>query len=124
MSTNNLGANYAGQEAKSHCRYLHLPTVSSQCEALAAEAGRSGQDHLSYLAALLYAERDDREGRTVGRRLKEAHLPRMKTMEEFDFTKAPHLSATRIMSLARGQYLTNKEPVIFLGDSGTGRGSM
>jgi len=110
-----------GAEVRHHCRYLHLPTIGAQCVPLAAEAGRNGQDHLSYLAALLDAERDDREGRTVERRLKEAHLPRMKTMEEFDFAKAPHLSATQVMSLARGRYLANKEPVIFLGDSGTGK---
>jgi DNA replication protein DnaC len=116
-----VNLNLAGPEVRNHCRYLHLPTVSAQCEALAAEAGRNGQDHLSYLAALLDAERDDREGRTVERRLREAHLPRMKTMEDFDFAKAPHLSPTQIMSLARGRYLTNKEPVIFLGDSGTGK---
>jgi DNA replication protein DnaC len=116
-----VNLNLAGPEVRNHCRYLHLPTVSAQCETLAVEAGRSGQDHLSYLAALLDAERDDREGRTVERRLREAHLPRMKTMEEFDFTKAPHLSPTQIMSLARGRYLTNKEPVIFIGDSGTGK---
>lgn len=111
----------AGAEVRSHCRHLCLPTVGAQCEALAVEAGRSGQDHLSYLAALLDAERDDREGRTVQRRLREAHLPRMKTLEDFDFAKAPHLSATRVMSLARGRYLADKEPVIFLGDSGTGK---
>jgi DNA replication protein DnaC len=124
MSTpisSNTPGNLAGAEVRNHCRYLHLPTVATQCVALADEAGRNGQDHLSYLATLLDAERDDREGRTVQRRLKEAHLPRIKTMEEFDFAKAPHLKATQIMSLARGRYLTNKEPVIFLGDSGTGK---
>ena len=57
----------------------------------------------------------------MARRLQEAHLPRIKTLEEFDFSKAASLSASQILSLAEGGYLERKEPVLFLGDCGTGK---
>ena len=82
---------------------------------------RERQSHLGFLDALLSAEIEEREGSAVIRRLREAHLPRVKTLEEFDFSKAPHLSATQIGSLATGSYLDKGEPVLFLGDCGTGK---
>ena len=106
---------------REHCRLLRLPTVATQCDALAQEAVRTRQSHLRYLEALLSAEREERERTTVAHRLKEAHLPRLKTLEEFDFAKATNLSATQILHLAQGGYLDRSEPVLLLGDSGTGK---
>jgi DNA replication protein DnaC len=48
-------------------------------------------------------------------------LPRIKTLEEFDFSKAPQISATQIQELAQGGYIERAEPVIFIGDCGTGK---
>jgi DNA replication protein DnaC len=69
-----------------------LPTVAGQCTRLAAQAERERQPYLGYLEALLAAELEDRERRAIERRLKEAHLPRVKTLDEFDFTQAPSVS--------------------------------
>jgi DNA replication protein DnaC len=104
-----------------YCRLLRLPTVAAQFERLAGEATRSNQSHTSYLAELLGAEVDERERHTIERRLREARLPRMKTLEEFDFTAASHVPAKLVRELAAGGYLQRAEPVIFLGDSGTGK---
>jgi DNA replication protein DnaC len=106
---------------REHCKRLHLPTVSSQCERMAEEAVRERQSHLRYLDALLVSELEERERSAVERRLLEAHFPRMKTLEEFDFAKTPKVSASQIMSLAEGGYLARSEPVLFLGDCGTGK---
>ena len=104
-----------------HCKPLRLPTIAESCERLAEEAIRERHTHLHFLDALLEAELEERQGKTVARRLSEAHLPRVKSLEEFDFTKATSLSATQILSLAAGGYLDRKEPVLFLGDCGTGK---
>jgi DNA replication protein DnaC len=103
------------------CKLLRLPTVAASCGRLAEEAVRERHTHLHYLGALLEAEVDERSGRAVARRIQEAHLPRMKTLEEFDFSIAASLSAPQILSLAEGGYLERKEPVLFLGDCGTGK---
>jgi DNA replication protein DnaC len=106
---------------REHCKRLRLPTVGSQYEKLAEDAVRERQSHLRYLDVLLEAELEERERSAVERRLKEAHFPRIKTLEEFDFGKTPPVSPTQIMSLAEGAYLTRSEPVLFLGDCGTGK---
>lgn len=106
---------------REHCKLLRLPTVGAQCEKLADEAVKERQSPLRYLDALLTAELEERERAAVERRLREAHFPRIKTLEEFDFAKAPGVSATEIMSLAEGGYLNRSEPVLFLGDCGTGK---
>ena len=86
-----------------HCRSLRLPAIAAQSERLAAEAARANQPHLAYLAELLSAEADERERHIIGRRLKDARLPRMKTLDEFDFAAAPQVSAKRIQELAAGE---------------------
>jgi DNA replication protein DnaC len=104
-----------------HCKPLRLPSIAQSCERLAEEAVRERHTHLHFLDTLLLAELEERQTRAVARRLSEAHLPRVKTLEEFDFSKAASLSASQILSLAAGGYLERKEPVLFLGDCGTGK---
>jgi DNA replication protein DnaC len=103
------------------CQTLRLPAVAGQCAQLAAQAERAGQPYLGYLEALLAAALEERERRAIERRLKEAHLPRVKTLEEFDFRQAPTVSPTRLAELAEGGSIERAEPVVFLGDSGTGK---
>jgi DNA replication protein DnaC len=57
----------------------------------------------------------------VARRIKEAHFPKVKTLDEFNFQEAQHLPVTLIGHLAEGGYIGKTEPVLFLGDTGTGK---
>jgi len=104
-----------------HCKALHLPAVASQFGPLAEQAVRERQTPVAYLEALLATEVDERERHAIDRRLKDAHLPRLKTLDEFDFGQAPHIPAGRVRALADGGYLDRAEPVVFLGDCGTGK---
>jgi len=106
---------------REYCRVLRLATVAAQCERLAQDAVRQQQSPLAFLASLLAAEVDDRERRAIARRVQEAHLPRLKLLEDFDFGAAPQVSAARLHQLAEGGYLARAEPIIFIGDSGTGK---
>ena len=76
-----------------HCKLLRLPTIAGQFRSLAEQAVRNRQTPSSYLEALLQAEVEERERNTIQRRLREARLPRMKTLEDFDFSQAPQVSA-------------------------------
>lgn len=104
-----------------HCRELRLPTLGAQFAPLAQEAAKQGLSHMSYLEALLEAEVDDRMRNAVARRIAEAHFPKVKTLEEFEFEKASHVPAALIRNLAEGEYMKRSEPIIFLGDTGTGK---
>jgi DNA replication protein DnaC len=80
-----------------------------------------GGSHYGYLEALLAAEIEERERNTVERRIREAHLPRFKTLDEFDFTQCPQVSAAQLRELAEGGYIERAEPVLFIGECGTGK---
>jgi DNA replication protein DnaC len=103
------------------CKRLHLPTIAGQCMRLAEQAVKEKQSHLTYLDALLEAEVEERERNVVKRRLREAHFPKVKTLEDFDFQAASHISAAHIRKLAEGEYVSHTEPVIFIGETGTGK---
>lgn len=99
-------ANLELQQAavRQHCKLLRMPTVSTQFATMAEQAIRARQTHIGYLEALLAAELEERAKNTVERRIREAHLPKVKTLEEFDFAEAPKVSAAQIRELAEGGY--------------------
>ena len=103
------------------CKPLRMPTIASSCERLAQEAIRERHTHLHFLDALLEAELQERRIKAVARRIQEARFPQVKTLDEFDFAKAGPLPASQILALAAGDYLARKEPILFLGDCGTGK---
>jgi DNA replication protein DnaC len=45
----------------------------------------------------------------------------MKTLEEFDFTRAPQIPAAKIRELAEGGYIERIEPGVLIGECGTGK---
>ena len=104
-----------------YAKELRLPMLGGQFARLAEEAARQGQSHMSYLEALLEAELEERERNAIARRIVEAHFPKVKTLEEFEFEKASQVPAPLIRNLAGGGYLDRAEPVVLLGETGTGK---
>lgn len=106
---------------RQYAKQLKLSTIGMQFAELAEEAVRQKQSHLSYLEALLGAEVEERDRNAVARRITEAHFPKLKTLEGFAFSDAPHIPAALVRKLAEGGYLQRSEPIIFLGETGTGK---
>jgi DNA replication protein DnaC len=100
---------------------LHLPTVRAEAGPLADAAAKERVTHRAYLAEVLSAEVDQRDGRRRARRLVEARFPRLKRLEDFDLTAAPHINPARLAALGRGAWIDAGEPVVLIGDSGTGK---
>jgi hypothetical protein len=111
------------QEAtiKAQCKALRMPMIASQFGTLAEQAIREKKSHVGYLEALLLAEIEERERNTIERRIREAHLPRVKTLEEFDYSQSPNVTAAKMRDLAEGGYIDRAEPVLFIGECGTGK---
>jgi DNA replication protein DnaC len=101
-------------------RELKLPTVRADAARLAEIAVRERQTHLGYLAEVLSAEIDDRTGRRRTRRIAEARFPRIKRLADFNADAVPAIAAT-LAALATGAWIDAGEPVVLLGDSGTGK---
>jgi DNA replication protein DnaC len=102
-------------------RELRLPVVRADAARLAEIAQRSQQSYLAFLAEVLAAEVDERTERRRQRRVSEARFPRIKRLADFDLAVAPTVNAATIATLASCAYLDAGEPVVLLGDSGTGK---
>jgi DNA replication protein DnaC len=103
------------------CWTLHLPTVRSHAGELADAAARERLTHRAYLAEVLAAEVDERAIRRRARRIGEARFPRLKRLADFDLAVAPTVSPAVVAALAGGAFIDAGEPVVLLGDSGTGK---
>jgi len=106
---------------EAHARELHLPAIRARFRQLAAEATREQQTPLAYLAALLQAEVSERSERRERRRLLDARFPLVKRLEEFHFADNPNVPQATIAALAEGAWIDDRESVILIGESGTGK---
>jgi len=101
-------------------RELKLPTVRTDAARMAEIAVRERQTHLAYLAEILAAEIDDRSARRRVRRIGEARFPRLKRLADFNTGHIPGIAA-QLATLATGAWIDAGQPVVALGDSGTGK---
>ncbi len=104
-----------------HLKALKLPTMHGECEKVAARAARENLDHLAFLLALCELELVERERRAAERRLKAAKFPAYKTLDEFDFAMQLSLNKPLVLELMKGEYLDQRENILLVGASGTGK---
>ncbi len=102
-------------------RELKLPVVRTDAARVAADAERSQLSYLGFLAEILEAEIDARSERRRARRIHDARFPRIKRLADFDLDAAPTVEPAVIATLAAGGYIRSGDPVVLLGDSGTGK---
>ena len=88
---------------------------------MAAEATREQQTPIAYLAALLEAEMHERAERRERRRLLDARFPLLKRLEEFRFADNPKVPQATIATLADGSWINDRDSIVLVGDSGTGK---
>jgi DNA replication protein DnaC len=103
------------------CHVLHLPTVRAQAGELADAAARDRLTHRAYLAELLAAETDQRDARRRQRRIHDARFPRIKRLDGFDLAAAPGVNPATLAALAACAWIDHGQPLVLLGDSGTGK---
>jgi DNA replication protein DnaC len=102
------------------CRELRLPTIRAECGPLADQAAQAHLTHRAYLAGVLSAETDLRFERRRERRITEARFARHKRLDDFDCS-ASAVSPATVAALKAGTFIDNGDPVVLLGDSGTGK---
>ena len=96
-----------------------MPTFLREYDKLARQCAAEGLDHIRFLLRLAELELIDRERRMVERRIKEARFPAVKSLDSFDFAAIPSLNKTLV--LPRSEYVTRRENIIAVGNSGTGK---
>src|SRR2546421_2885968 len=106
---------------RQYCKVLRMPVIGSNCVRLSEQAIKEQRSHIGYLEALLTMESEERDRHAIQQRLRDAKLPRLKTLEEFDFNQARQIPAAKIRELAEGGYIERAEPVVLMGECGTGK---
>lgn len=116
-----LGEEAARIAVQAAAKTLMLPTVREQAAALAQAAAKQRLTHTAFLAEVLTAECDERDARRRMRRVNEAKFPRTKRLADFDPTRIPDLPSATLAHLAAGSWIDAGQPLVLLGDSGTGK---
>ena len=104
-----------------HLKALKLPTFLREYDKLARQCAAEGVDHTRYLLRLAELELIERERRMVERRIKDAKFPAVKSLDSFDFLALPSLNKALVLELARSEYVSRRENIIAVGNSGTGK---
>ncbi len=108
-------------ELESLLHSFHLPSFTKNYQSYARQAEKERIDHVGYLFQLSKLESEDRYNRKTERLIKQAKLPRGKTLEKFDLTKFSGLSQSQVSELAEGGCLDRTENVLIFGNPGTGK---
>src|SRR4029077_14903608 len=88
---------------------------------LARQCAAEGLDYSGYLLRLAELELIERERRMIERRIKGARFPVLKSLDSFDVAAIPPLNKRLVLELARCEYVANRENIIVVGNSGTGK---
>ena len=104
-----------------HLKALRLPTILSEYDKVARQCATEQVEYPRYLLRLTELELLDRDRRAVERRIRQAKFPVVKSLDSFEFLAIPSLNKTLVLELSRCDFLSRKENLLLLGNSGTGK---
>ncbi len=104
-----------------HLKALRLPTILSEYDKVARQCAAEQADYPRYLLRLTELELLDRDRRAIERRIRQARFPVVKSLDSFEFLAIPSLNKALVLELARCEFLSRKENLLLLGNSGTGK---
>lgn len=100
---------------------FHIPSFAKHYQGFARQAEKERIDHVGYLYQLAKTEYDERYHRRSERLIRQAKLPRGKSLQEFDTTRFQNLSELQLKELADGSCLDKAENILIFGNPGTGK---
>ncbi|MBN2295623.1 MAG: IS21-like element helper ATPase IstB [Pirellulales bacterium] len=106
---------------ESHLKTLRLPTMLAEYPGVARQCAEKDAAYELFLEHLAELEVNRRETKSTERRLKQARFPVAKELSEFDFSAVPKLNKSKILELARCEFIDQRANLVFLGAPGTGK---
>jgi len=100
---------------------LKLPEIAKSYREVLDEAARKGTSMLEVLATLIGMEEAARQQRALQRRLREARLPKQKTLAEYNFTFPKRVSKALILRLFDCDFIGRYDCAVLIGPTGTGK---
>jgi DNA replication protein DnaC len=102
-------------------QFCKLYAMREHFERIKKEAEEHAWAYDNFLETLVDEELLCKENKRFGRLFKQARFPLLKTLEHFDFSKAPYLNKKEVMALYDCSFMSNKENLILIGSPGTGK---
>ena len=102
-------------------RVLKTPTIGRVWEDLADQARDANWSHEEYLTAVLERQVTDRESAGNMMRIRTAHFPAIKTLEDFNLEHLPSLRKDVLAHLATATFVPKADNVVLLGPPGIGK---
>lgn len=109
------------QTLLSNLREFKLSGIVSSLEERLIYAKSNKLSYQELLELLCEDEKNNRRDNRYQKRRKNAKLPTIKRLEDFDFSFQPSIDQRSINDIATCQFIKSKENVILQGDSGTGK---
>jgi DNA replication protein DnaC len=100
---------------------LKLPEIAKGYREVLDEAARKGSSMLEVLATLVGMEQAARQQRALQRRLREARLPKQKTLTEYDFNFPKRIPKAAILRLFDCDFIERQGCAVLIGPTGTGK---
>jgi DNA replication protein DnaC len=100
---------------------LNLAYLEPQLDAVCEQAAQRELDYKSFLTAALSTEWQGRQLRGIEARLRQARLPWVKTLDQFDFDFQPSLDRKQVRELAAMSFVERGQNAVFLGPPGVGK---
>ena len=100
---------------------LGLTAVEAHLDSLVERAGKQQPAYAEFLLEVLAEEVEARRQRYLKARLQLAHLPYLKTFDQFDFGFQPSIDERQIRELRTLRFIREAANVILLGPPGVGK---
>ena len=100
---------------------MQLSGIAKACDMRIEQAIREKLSYQEFLELLLADEVSNRANNGNIRRMRMAHFPGQKTIEEFDFNAQPSINRQHIYQLGTCEFIRKKENITFIGKPGTGK---
>jgi DNA replication protein DnaC len=104
-----------------HLMRLRLRYAAERLDAVLSEAARTEPTYLDFLDGVLRLETEAKQRTRVTMGIKIAHLPTVKTLEEFEFKFQPSIDQRLVRELATGRFIAQGENVLLFGAPGVGK---
>jgi DNA replication protein DnaC len=98
---------------------LKLLAIAQSYREVLDEAARKGSSVLEVLATLLGIEQTARQQRALERRIREARLPKRKTLAEYDFNFPKRIPKAAILRLFDCDFIPRHGCAVLIGPTGT-----
>jgi len=100
---------------------LSLTAIDARLETLLESASKKEPAYADFLLEVMSTEADARRQRYLKTRLQLAHLPYVKTFDQFDFAFQPSIDERQIRELRTLRFVHEASNVILLGPPGVGK---